>query len=153
MAPEAGQGLGGRGADVIKGEPPAGDSTRRTGPSPEADMAAMFMAVNRNKRSIVLDLKQPEAIEALHRLIDNSDVILHNIRPQKLARHGLDSAVLLERNPRLVYAGFHGFDTASPYRRRAAVDDITPGLSASPYTSGRQLRTPAHFPFTFVTQS
>src|SRR3546814_2997750 len=67
MAPYAGQWLGDLGADVIKVEPPAGDSTRRTGPSPEADMAAMFMAVNRNKRSIVLDLKQPEAIEALHR--------------------------------------------------------------------------------------
>src|SRR3546814_18783661 len=73
MAPYAGQWLGDLGADVIKVEPPAGDSTRRTGPSPEADMAAMFMAVNRNKRSIVLDLTQTEVIQALHRLIDNSD--------------------------------------------------------------------------------
>src|SRR3546814_11898726 len=83
MAPYAGQWLGDLGADVIKVEPPAGDSTRRTGPSPEADIAALFMAANRNKRSIVLDLKQPEAIEDLHRLIDNNTVLLPIFRPQK----------------------------------------------------------------------
>lgn len=146
MAPYAGQWLGDLGADVIKVETPEGDSTRRTGPAPERDMASMFMALNRNKRSIVLDLKQPEAVAALHKLVDDSDVLLHNIRPQKLTKLGLDSATLRERNPRLIYAGFHGFDKTGPYGGRAAYDDIIQGLSGSTDILGRQSGQAQYFP-------
>src|SRR5665647_3709874 len=104
MAPYTGQWLGDLGADVIKVEPPAGDATRRTGPRAEPDMAAIFLGLNRNKRSIVLDLKNPAAREALLMLVDRADVLLHNNRPQKMRALGLDPDTLLRRNPRLVYA-------------------------------------------------
>ena len=96
------------GADVIKIEPPEGDTTRYTGPRVSRDMASLFMGVNRNKRSIVLDLKTAPAREALLRLVDRADVFVHNIRPQKLEPLGLGADTLCKRNPRLIYAGIHG---------------------------------------------
>ena len=109
MAPYAGQWLGDLGADVIKVEPPAGDATRRTGPRAEPDMASVYLGLNRNKRSIVLDLKTEPAREALLVLIDRADVLLHNNRPQKMKALGLDPETVLRRNPRIVYACLHGF--------------------------------------------
>ena len=89
-------------AEVIKVEAPQGDSTRQTGPSTEAGMAAIFMGFNRSKKSIVIDLKQ-------------ADVFMHSMRPQKLAAVGRDREQLRATYPRLVYAGLHGFDTSGPY--------------------------------------
>jgi crotonobetainyl-CoA:carnitine CoA-transferase CaiB-like acyl-CoA transferase len=99
LGPYATQMLGDLGADIIKIESPEGDGTRYTGPRQSADMASVFMGVNRNKRSIVLDLKQASARGALLRLVDTADVLVHNIRPQKLDKLGLGSAALLARRP------------------------------------------------------
>src|SRR4029079_10940039 len=99
--------LGDLGADVIKIEPPEGDTTRHTGPRVSRDMASLFLGVNRNKRSIVLDLKSPAARDALLRMVDRADVFVHNIRPQKLEPLGLGAETLCKRNPRLIYAGSH----------------------------------------------
>jgi crotonobetainyl-CoA:carnitine CoA-transferase CaiB-like acyl-CoA transferase len=128
LGPYATQMLGDLGADIIKIEPPEGDTTRYTGPRVSDDMASLFMGVNRNKRSIVLDLKTPAAREVLLRLVDNADVFVHNIRPQKLDKIGLGSETLLARNPRLIYAGIHGWREDGPYSGRPAYDDIIQGL-------------------------
>ncbi|MEE8333715.1 MAG: CoA transferase, partial [Alphaproteobacteria bacterium] len=88
LGPLATQIMGDLGADVIKIEAPAGDTTRYTGPARSGDMAALFMGLNRNKRSLVLDLKQEGARDALWRLIVGADVFVHSIRPQKLAALG-----------------------------------------------------------------
>lgn len=128
LGPYATQMLGDLGADVIKIEPPEGDTTRFTGPRRSADMASLFMGVNRNKRSIALDLKQASAREVVLRLVDGADVFVHNIRPQKLEKLGLGPDALLLRNPRLIYAGLHGWREDGPYGGRPAYDDIIQGL-------------------------
>lgn len=146
MGPLASMWLGDFGADVIKIEAPEGDSTRQTGPSIEPGMAATFLNTNRNKRSVVLDLKQANAREALHRLVDTADVFMHNIRPQKLAKLGLEPEVLTARNPRLVYAGLHGFGEAGPYGGRPAYDDIIQGLSGCADLMRRATGEAQYFP-------
>src|ERR671915_772126 len=89
LGPWATQQLGDLGADVIKVEPPEGDTTRQLGPMRNPDMGAFFLAVNRNKRSIVLDLKQEDALRVLLRLTKDADVLLHNYRPQAARRLGM----------------------------------------------------------------
>jgi crotonobetainyl-CoA:carnitine CoA-transferase CaiB-like acyl-CoA transferase len=128
LGPYATQMLGDLGADIIKVEPPEGDTTRYTGPRVSRDMASLFMGVNRNKRSIVLDLKTAQARDVLLRLVDRADVFVHNIRPQKLEPLGLGSDLLCQRNPRLIYAGIHGWREDGPYRGRPAYDDIIQGM-------------------------
>ena len=84
LGPLATQIMGDLGAEVIKIEAPGGDSTRYTGPKRSNDMSALFLGLNRNKRSVILNLKKPAAKKALWRLIDTSDVFIHSIRPQKI---------------------------------------------------------------------
>jgi crotonobetainyl-CoA:carnitine CoA-transferase CaiB-like acyl-CoA transferase len=146
MGPLASQWLGDLGADVIKVEAPGGDSTRQTGPSIEPGMAALFLSTNRNKRSIVLDLKSESGREALMTLVDGADVFMHNIRPQKLARLGLGPQALQVRNPRLIYAGLHGFGEAGQYGGKPAYDDIIQGLSGCADLMARQNGEPKYFP-------
>ncbi|MBC5767972.1 CaiB/BaiF CoA transferase family protein [Ramlibacter albus] len=146
LGPYASQNLADYGADVIKVEPPEGDSTRNTGPSTEAGMAAIFLGVNRGKRSIVLDLKKPDAREALMRLVDTADVLMHSIRPQKLEAIGLDPDALMARNPRLVYVGLHGFGEDGPYGGLPAYDDIVQGMSGCADLMDRQSGHPQYFP-------
>jgi crotonobetainyl-CoA:carnitine CoA-transferase CaiB-like acyl-CoA transferase len=127
LGPYATQMLGDLGADVIKIESPDGDSTRNTGPG-RRGMASLFVAVNRNKRSIVLDLKQQAARDALLHMVDAADVFVHNMRPQKLERLALGPDALRARNPRLIYAGLYGWREDGPYAGRPAYDDIIQGL-------------------------
>ncbi len=129
FGPLASQVLADYGAEVIKIEPPAGDSTRHTGPAAEAGMAAMFMGVNRSKKSVVLDLKQAPARQALHALLATADVFMHSMRPHKLVPLGLDPQALRSRYPRLVYAGLHGFGEDGPYAGLPAYDDVIQGMS------------------------
>lgn len=146
LGPYASQILADYGADVIKIEAPEGDSTRRTGPSTEEGMGAIFLGVNRGKRSIVLDLKTPQGQEALLKLVDTADVLMHSIRPQKLAQIGLDPETLRARNRRLVYAGLHGFSQDGPYGGMPAYDDIIQGLSGCAALMERQTGTPQYYP-------
>ncbi len=134
------------GADVIKVEPPEGDTTRWTGPKLEDGRAAIFLGANRNKRSVVLDLKQPAARDALLALVDTADAFVHSIRPQKLEKLGLGPQALMARNPRLVYAGLYGFGSDGPYAGQPAYDDIIQGLSGVADLMARQTGTPAYFP-------
>ena len=131
MGPYASQWLADLGAEVIKIEPPQGDSTRTTGPTTEKGMSPIFLGVNRNKKSVVIDLKHAEGQAALLQLIGTADVFLHSMRPQKLGALGLDPTAVRGANPRLVYATLHGFAESGPYGGRPAYDDIIQGMSGS----------------------
>jgi crotonobetainyl-CoA:carnitine CoA-transferase CaiB-like acyl-CoA transferase len=129
LGPWAAQQLGDLGADVIKIEPPEGDTTRQLGPMKNPDMGAFYLAVNRNKRSIVLDLKQASGREVLHRLAANADVLLHNYRPQAAKRLGMSYETFRALNPGIVYVGTYGFRAAGPYGDKPAYDDIIQAAS------------------------
>lgn len=146
FGPYASQILADYGADVVKIEAPGGDSTRNTGPGFEAGLSAIFLGINRNKRSVVLDLKQAAARDALLTLVDQADVFMHSIRPQKMARLGLDPDTLRARNPRLIYAGLYGFGSGGAYDGQPAYDDTIQGLSGVTDIVARQTGTPRYLP-------
>jgi crotonobetainyl-CoA:carnitine CoA-transferase CaiB-like acyl-CoA transferase len=129
LGPWAAQQLGDLGADVVKIEPPEGDTTRQLGPMRNPHMGAFYLAVNRNKRSIVLDLKQESARRVLHRLAETADVLLHNYRPQAARRLGMSYETFRAINPRLVYVGTYGFRASGPYGEKPAYDDIIQAVS------------------------
>src|SRR5512140_1473528 len=104
MGPSATQMLGDLGAAVIKVEAPGGDSTRTLGPNGAHGLGPLFLGLNRNKRSIVIDLKSAAGAELLLELTKSADVLATNIRPAAMARLGLGYARLAEVNPRLIYA-------------------------------------------------
>jgi formyl-CoA transferase len=123
MGPVAAQHLADMGADVIKVEAPGGDLTRSIGPHKSKDMGAVFLTCNRNKRSIVIDMKRPEAREVLYRLVAGSDVIIHSIRTAPAERIGLSYEALRARNERLVYCHVKGFSDSGAYAGQPAFDD------------------------------
>jgi len=129
--PFCGQVLADMGADVVKIEPPgAGDSTRRSmGFRMQGEDTAAFLAVNRNKRSLALDLKDERHRAAFWRLARDADVVLENNRPGVTARLGADYATLSALNPRLIYASITGFGQTGPYAQRPGYDLIAQGLS------------------------
>jgi crotonobetainyl-CoA:carnitine CoA-transferase CaiB-like acyl-CoA transferase len=129
LGPWAAQQLGDLGADVVKIEPPEGDTTRQLGPMRNPDMGAFYLAVNRNKRSIVLDLKQESARRVLLRLTEGADVLLHNYRPQAARRLGMSYEAFRAVNPGIVYVGTYGFRAAGPYGDKPAYDDIIQAAS------------------------
>lgn len=146
FGPYASQFLGDCGADVIKVESLEGDSSRHTGPAQLKGMACSFIALNRNKRSVALDLKTPGGLKVLRRLIDRADVLMHNIRPQKLGALGLDVDAVRARWPRLVYATLNGFASDGPYAGRPAYDDIIQGMSGLADLMLRQSGQARYFP-------
>jgi len=129
LGPMTGQYLGDMGADVIKVEGPEGDVTRSIGPRRHEGMGALYLANNRNKRSVVLDLKTEAGRAALLQLAARSDVLLHSIRSEAAARLGLSYAALSAVNPRLIYCHVRGFEDDGPYGGRPAYDDIIQALS------------------------
>ncbi len=129
FGPYTTQMLGDFGAEVIKVEAPGGDATRNIGAGRNPDMAALFLGANRNKKSIVLDLKRAAAKDALWRLIEGADLFVHNIRPQKIAALGFGPDAVLARNAGLVYGGLHGYREDGPYGGRPAYDDVIQGQS------------------------
>jgi crotonobetainyl-CoA:carnitine CoA-transferase CaiB-like acyl-CoA transferase len=122
--PYASQTLGDWGADVIKIEPLTGDTWRYSGQFRNRGMTGQFMAVNRNKRSLALDLKQPDGKSVLQRLIATADVLLTNIRPAALGRLGFGYEACQQINPRLVYAAATGFGQDGPWAARPAFDEV-----------------------------
>jgi crotonobetainyl-CoA:carnitine CoA-transferase CaiB-like acyl-CoA transferase len=137
MGPYASQMLADYGADVIKVEAPGGDVMRKTGPMRHPDMGAMYLQMNRNKRSIVLDLKQAAARDALVKLCKTADIFLHNVRLRSMRRLKLGPEDLAAANPRLIYASLIGFGETGPYAGRPAYDDLMQGLCALPTLSMR----------------
>ena len=135
MGPYASSVLADYGADVIKIEPPSGDVMRKSGPMRNADMGHFYLSINRNKRSVVLDLKKPEALAVLLRMVEDVDVLIYNIRPQAMDRLGLGYDALHAINPKLIYAGAFGFSQKGAYAARPAYDDLIQGMVGIPWLS------------------
>jgi crotonobetainyl-CoA:carnitine CoA-transferase CaiB-like acyl-CoA transferase len=146
LGPWAAQQLGDLGADVVKVEPPEGDTTRQLGPMRNPDMGAFYLAVNRNKRSIVLDLKQEAARRALLRLAAGADVLLHNYRPQAARRLGMSYEAFRAVNPGIVYVGTYGFRATGPYGEKPAYDDIIQAASGVASVQGSIVGEPRYVP-------
>jgi len=129
LGPVCTQILGDMGADVIKVEAPHGDDMRRIGPSRNEGMSAFFLNMNRNKRSIVLDLKQPSDRSTLFNLVETADVFVHSMRPSAVQRLQMDYGKLSQHNPRLVYASAGGYRKDSSRRDWPAFDDVIQAAS------------------------
>jgi crotonobetainyl-CoA:carnitine CoA-transferase CaiB-like acyl-CoA transferase len=112
------------GATVIKIEPPDGDISRAWGPPFYEDETAYFVNLNRNKKSVTIDLKHPEGKALFFRLLETADVVLENLRVGAVARLGIDYERVRARQPRVVYCSISGFGQDGPYRDRAALDLI-----------------------------
>ncbi len=146
LGPYAAQILGDMGADVIKVEAPGGDPTRALGPARHPGMGAVFLNINRNKRSLALDLKQAPAREALLRLAGTADVFLHAMRPRAIARLGLAYGALATAKPDIVYCGSYGFRAAGPYGDKPAYDDMIQAASGLAGLRERVDGTPSYAP-------
>lgn len=124
LGPYATHILGDLGADVIKVESLAGDSTRDYQPLRHAGMSGFFLNLNRNKRSIALDLKRPEGLQALKQLIAGAQVFVHNMRGSAIEQLGLGYEAVKAVNPDIVYCAAYGFGAGGPYSDKAAYDDV-----------------------------
>jgi crotonobetainyl-CoA:carnitine CoA-transferase CaiB-like acyl-CoA transferase len=132
MGPTCGMVLADLGADVIKIEPIAGDNTRRL----LGSGAGFFPLFNRNKKSVALDLQQPEGREAALKLIATADVVSENFKPGTMKKLGLDYATLSKLNERLVYVSHKGF-LPGPYDHRTALDEVVQMMGGLAYMTGR----------------
>ncbi len=132
MGPFATQILGDMGAEVIKVEAPAGDNMRWVGPMRNPGMGHIHMHLNRNKRSLVLDLKKPDGLAAIKKLVAQSDALIYNVRPQAMARLGLGYDAVKTINPKIVYVGAYGFSERGSYAGRPAYDDLIQGAAGVP---------------------
>lgn len=151
LGPYATQILGDYGADVIKIEPPGGDIMRHAGPLKHPGMGHIFINANRNKRSVVLDLRQPEQREQLLALCKTADVLTYNIRPGSMARLGLSFETLHALNPRLVVCGAYGYSEGGPYSEWPAYDDLIQGAACIPWLMTQSGSTePRYVPATFA---
>jgi formyl-CoA transferase len=131
--------LGDYGADVIKIEPPGeGDGTRAWGPPFAGGESIYFLSVNRNKRSVTLNLRHAEGVTLLLKLADQADVLVENFTPGTMSRLGIGEAVLRPRNPRLIYCAISGFGQTGPYRDRPAFDLILQGMGGVMGTTGEE---------------
>jgi formyl-CoA transferase len=129
--------LGDMGADVVKIElPGSGDETRQWGPPFLAGESSYFMSVNRNKRSVTLDLKSAEGLEALRRLVERADVLVENFRPGTMDRLGLAYEQAQALNASLVYCSVSGFGQTGPRARQPAYDAILQGMGGVQFLSG-----------------
>jgi crotonobetainyl-CoA:carnitine CoA-transferase CaiB-like acyl-CoA transferase len=117
------------GAEVIKVEPPDGESTRHMELRIAPGVSAPFLAVNRNKRGVTIDLKQAQGVTLLKRLVGTADVLVENYRPGVARRHGVDYDTLAAINPRLIYCSISGFGQTGPYAHRGGFDLVAQGMS------------------------
>jgi crotonobetainyl-CoA:carnitine CoA-transferase CaiB-like acyl-CoA transferase len=150
LGPFCTQTLGDMGAEIIKVETTQGDSTRLIGPSRTPGMGSYFANLNRNKRSLALDLKKPAARQAILRLVETADVVVHNMRIGAAQRLGLDYATLSARNPKLVYACASGFRKGSSMQEFPAYDDLIQGVSGTASLNAGPDGAPRYFPTVMV---
>lgn len=146
LGPFATQIFGEMGADVIKIEAPGGDIGRWTGVGKSAGMSAAHMMKGRNKRSVILDLKKPEAREPLQRLVETADVFVHNIRPEAAKRLSIDYDAIANWKSDIIYAAATGYGEAGPYVDKPAYDDLIQGASGLAALSGAVTGTPRYGP-------
>jgi len=131
--------LGDYGADILKIEPPGeGDGARAWGPPFVEGESIYFLSVNRNKRSLTLNLRHPEGVALFLQLMDRADVVIENFTPGAMSRLGIGDDVLRARNPRLIYCAISGFGQTGPYRDRPAFDLILQGMGGVMATTGEE---------------
>ena len=131
LGPYATQTLGDLGADVIKVEEPSGDRQRNSGKGPSKEMGPGYVAFNRNKRSVSLDLKTDEGRAALAKLVETGDVFIHNMRPSAVARLGFSYEAVKAIKPDIVYVEAMGYDDDGPYAGLQAFDDLIQSASGA----------------------
>jgi crotonobetainyl-CoA:carnitine CoA-transferase CaiB-like acyl-CoA transferase len=137
LGPYATQTLGDLGADVIKIEEPAGDRQRASGKAPNSNtMGSLFVTLNRNKRSVVLDLKTEPGQRALRRLVKTADIFIHNMRPEAIGRLGFGYEAVREIKPDIVYVEAMGYAAEGPYAGRQAFDDLIQAASGATGLAG-----------------
>ncbi len=137
--------LGDLGADVIKIEPPGGDDTRGWGPPWIGSDSAYFMSANRNKRSIIIDLKKPESKEIIKKLVEKSDIVVENFRPGVAEQLGISYSQLSRINPKIIYCSISGFGQSGPYRDKPGYDLIALAMSGLMSITGEPDRPPVKF--------
>jgi crotonobetainyl-CoA:carnitine CoA-transferase CaiB-like acyl-CoA transferase len=138
--------MGEMGAEVIKVESPEGDIGRQTGASRTKGMSAAYLMKGRNKRSVMLDLKQPAGLEVLQRLTQTADVFVHNMRPQATRKLGIDYGAVSAWKPDIVYAAATGFGEDGPYAERPAYDDLIQGMAGMAGLYGMAAGEPRYAP-------
>ena len=154
MGPYATQILGDLGADIIKVEAPEGDRTRGIGPMRSNGMGPIYLNLNRNKRSVVLDLKKPDGRKALLALAKTVDVLTYNLRPHTMRSLGLSYADIRAVNDSIIYVGMFGFSQKGPYAEAGAIDDVIQGATAIPMVNARHSGdSPRYFPITIADRS
>ena len=141
-APFCSMNLADMGADVIKVEPPTGEDMRR-GSASRNGHSGTFLTINRSKRGITLDLKQPAGVQIIHRLVRTADVFVQNYRPGAARRLGVDYETLAAINPRLIYCSISGFGATGPYAARGGYDLIAQGMSGIISVTGDEDGPPA----------
>ena len=146
LGPFASQMLGDMGAEVIKIEQPRGDSNRSLGAANNPGMAALYLTCNRNKRSIVLDLKQPGARAAVLAMVRDADVFFHNNRPQVMTKLKLDYADMKVVNPKIIFCGAYGYSKKGPYGALGALDDSIQAASGVAMLNKLVLGEPRYLP-------
>lgn len=144
MGPYCTMVLGDMGADVIKVEHPKGDTTRYIGPSMHEGMSSIFLNLNRNKRSITLDLKTQEGKNIIKQLIKESDVFVHSLRPQAIEKLNLTYEELYTVNSKIIYCGLYGFSKNGPYKKKPAYDDIIQASSGIASIQGEMAGEPQY---------
>jgi len=146
LGPWAAQILADMGADVIKVEAPFGDSNRQLGASRNPNMAALYLSNNRNKRSLVLDLKQSSARDALLAIVKDCDVFLHNNRPQVMTKLKLEYNDIKAVNENIIYCGTYGYSKDGPYGEKGALDDSIQAASGIAALNELVLGEPRYLP-------
>ena len=146
VGPACTQRLADYGAEVIKVEGPAGDMLRRMGHSPTGQHGGMYLHLNRRKRAVCLDLKSPGGLDALRRIAATCDVFVSNMRPEALARLGLDAATMRAVQPGLVHCLITGFGAGGPYRGKPAYDSVVQGAAGVAGLFERRDGAPAYVP-------
>ena len=146
LGPWAAQTMADMGADVIKIEAPFGDSNRQLGASRNPGMAALYLSNNRNKRSLVLDLKQESARDALLTIVKDCDVFLHNNRPQVMTKLKLEYEDIKSVNENIIYCGTYGYSKDGPYGEKGALDDSIQAVSGVAALNELVLGEPRYLP-------
>ena len=134
--------LGDLGAEIIKVEPPQGDESRSWPPVLTNGQSGYFMALNRNKKSIRLNLKDPRAVEIARSLASRVDVVVENFTPGVAGKLGVDYASLKQDHPELIYCSISGFGQSGPYRNKKAYDPIIQGMTGLMSITGERGRSP-----------
>ncbi|MBW1819284.1 MAG: CoA transferase [Deltaproteobacteria bacterium] len=134
--PGAGMYLGDQGAEIIKVEPPWGDEGRRImSSSPiktgDRELARHFFPINRNKKSIAIDMTKKEGLEIVHKISKTADILLHNYRPEACRRMGIDFETMHKINPRLIYLGFSPYGEKGPYVNKPGYDRVIQAVSGT----------------------